>query len=303
MSKASRLKGRRGCFVTASKLPASFGIKPEGAELETRNSQGHMTLFSSPANPLARWYYANSVTRILTLSLTALFWVVFGSVSQSAPDMEVQARQAVRAALRDPDSAKFRDVRCGNSEETGPAVFGYVNSKNAFGGYSGFVKFVSNGTTTLIEGRDPRIGDAWRALCFAATTERTLAELPQSSQALPVKVDVSKLAGRTVNEVNALLGQPSSQEKIREGNNLIYQQKDVEVVFQNAKANLITISNLESIPFTPSAITSLGLPLSKPSFASDAVLRWKNVQGIAEISIFRGQQGCDGANIVVQQRK
>lgn len=216
-------------------------------------------------------------------------------------EMVVKAKRAVKATLRDPDSAQFRDIRYGESEETGPAVFGHVNSKNAFGGCSGFVKFVSNGTTTLIEGRDSKTGEAWQKLYFAATTERTLAELPQSSQASPVKVDVLKLTGKTVKEVNAFLGQPSSQEKISEGNKLVYEQKEVEVVFTAAKANLISIDNLESVPFTPSAITAIGLPPSKPSFASEAVLRWQNIQGIAEISIFRGQKGCDYAYIIVQK--
>jgi hypothetical protein len=217
--------------------------------------------------------------------------------------MVVAAKRAVKRELRDPDSAEFRDVRCGDSEETGPAVFGHVNSKNAFGGYGGFVKFVSNGTTTLIEGRDPKTGEAWQNLYFAAVTEKTLAELPQSSQVSPVKVDALKLAGKTVKEVNALLGEPSSQEKIRQGNKLTYEGKEVEVVFTSGKANLITISDLESVPFTSSAITALGLPISRPSFASEHVLRWKDVQGISEISICRGQKGCDFAYIIVHQTK
>ena len=228
-----------------------------------------------------------------------------GSYRHSAydSDMEVKAMEAVRASFRDPDSTKFKDVCYGDSKETGPAIFGRVNSKNAFGGYSGFVKFVSNGTTTLIGGRDPKTDDAWSNLYFAAVTEKTLAELPQSSRASPAKVDVLKVAGKTVKEVNAILGQPSSQEKIPEGNAITYKNKEVEVVFQTAKANLITVSNLESVPFTPSAITVLGLPLSKPSFASEFCLKWQNIPGIAEISIFKGQQGCDFAYIIVQERK
>lgn len=217
--------------------------------------------------------------------------------------MVVSAKRAVKAALRDPDSAKFRDVSYGESEDTGPAVFGHVNSRNALGGYTGFVKFVSNGKTTLIEGRDQGTAEAWRALYSAAITERTLANLPQNSQTLPVKMDVTKLVGKTVNQVNTLLGKPSSQEKIREGNKLIYEQKEVEVVFRASKANLITVSNLEHVPFGPAAISVLGLPKSQPSFASEHVLKWSNIQGISEISIFRGQKGCDYAYIIVSSKK
>jgi hypothetical protein len=40
---------------------------------------------------------------------------------------------AVKAALNDPDSAKFRGIR-----QTGPASYcGWVNAKNAYGGYAG----------------------------------------------------------------------------------------------------------------------------------------------------------------------
>ena len=60
-------------------------------------------------------------------------------VSPSA--LDYMARRTVRAALKDPDSANFRNTFF--SELSGPKVIcGEVNSKNSLGGYSGFQSFV-----------------------------------------------------------------------------------------------------------------------------------------------------------------
>ncbi len=65
-----------------------------------------------------------------------------------------QAKQSgmssVRSALKDPTSAKFKDVRI--ADVTG-AVCGQVNAKNSYGGYTGFGWFaVSNGQATINDG-------------------------------------------------------------------------------------------------------------------------------------------------------
>ncbi len=137
----------------------------------------------------------------------------------------------------------------------------------------------------------------------SASPQPVTSTITHPFEMVPLKVDVKKLAGKSVQEVNAVLGKPSSRAKIPEGDSLNYESKGVEIVFQNAKANLITISNLESVPFTPSAITAIGLPISERSFASAAVLRWKNIQGIDEVSIFPGQKGCDYAYVIFNTRE
>ena len=50
-----------------------------------------------------------------------------------------QAKEAVKLDLKDPDSAQFRTVRVKQREEE--VVIGEVNSKNIYGGYSGYEKF------------------------------------------------------------------------------------------------------------------------------------------------------------------
>lgn len=59
-----------------------------------------------------------------------------------------RAETAMRGTLKDPDSAKFKDVvRCGN----GVMVRGLVNAKNSFGAYTGFAAFYSDGQTGATE--------------------------------------------------------------------------------------------------------------------------------------------------------
>lgn len=82
----------------------------------------------------------------------------------SEVEMIVKAKKAVLARLKDPDSAQFKDVRYGDSEATGPVAYGFVNSKNSFGGYTGFQRFISNGRTVLLDEEDNRLGEAWSYL-------------------------------------------------------------------------------------------------------------------------------------------
>lgn len=57
----------------------------------------------------------------------------------SALDPYADAKEAVRRLMKDPDSAQFRDVsRCSKPD----AIWGEVNSKNSYGAYSGFERFI-----------------------------------------------------------------------------------------------------------------------------------------------------------------
>jgi hypothetical protein len=59
-----------------------------------------------------------------------------------------RAESAVRATLKDADSAKFASVsRCGQSD----IVSGKVNAKNGFGGYDGPRTFVARGDVAVVD--------------------------------------------------------------------------------------------------------------------------------------------------------
>lgn len=51
------------------------------------------------------------------------------------------AESAVRAGLRDPDSARFSQVWTVKAAPSGLTVCGYVNARNGFNGYSGPQRF------------------------------------------------------------------------------------------------------------------------------------------------------------------
>lgn len=73
--------------------------------------------------------------------------------------LEVAAKMAVRNSRKDPDSAVFRDEngRCG-----------MVNSKNSFGGYTGFKRYISNGDLVRVEGENAtpeQMSEFWQKLC------------------------------------------------------------------------------------------------------------------------------------------
>lgn len=78
----------------------------------------------------------------------------------AVPSMFVAGRQLVRAALRDPRSADFR-----NDRERGAVLCGEVNAKNGFGGYTGYRRFVASRSTVLFEGDGSDFSGAWRKFC------------------------------------------------------------------------------------------------------------------------------------------
>ena len=69
-----------------------------------------------------------------------------------------KARVVVSRNLRDPESARFRDLRVIHARVPGsPAMYicGAVNAKNGFGGYNGYKTFYANAFGPLFQGENP----------------------------------------------------------------------------------------------------------------------------------------------------
>ncbi|MFI8395985.1 hypothetical protein ACIGEI_10595 [Pseudomonas sp. NPDC078863] len=71
------------------------------------------------------------------------------------------AREFVSGVLKDPDSAQFRNQR---------GFCGEVNSKNSFGGYAGFRRFIAATKEMVVFENDNRMSSsefeaAWSKLC------------------------------------------------------------------------------------------------------------------------------------------
>lgn len=93
----------------------------------------------------------------------------------------VKSHGAIKSRLRDPGSADFRNSRFYSGGPV-PVVCGEVNSKNGFGGYSGFQRFIASGDDPNIAflASDMAAGDSinnvWDKLCIKA--ERDEAFVP-----------------------------------------------------------------------------------------------------------------------------
>lgn len=83
----------------------------------------------------------------------------------------IKSQDAIRGRLRDPDSAEFRETRFYSGGRV-PVVCGEVNSRNGFGGYTGYQRFIASGDDQSIAfvASDVEAGDtldaAWEELCI-----------------------------------------------------------------------------------------------------------------------------------------
>lgn len=77
------------------------------------------------------------------------------------------AERAVRAGLKDPESAKFGKLIAVKTEAGGVLVCGDVNARNSFGAYGGSKKFMWSLSVTVLEESMParEFAKAWNATC------------------------------------------------------------------------------------------------------------------------------------------
>ncbi|PKN07740.1 MAG: hypothetical protein CVU73_09980 [Deltaproteobacteria bacterium HGW-Deltaproteobacteria-8] len=104
-------------------------------------------------------------------------------------------------------------------------------------------------------------------------------------------VDIPLIAGKNEASVAKILGKPKGSEKTKFGPKKIYKLSlggKVEVVYIQGKADWITVTPGVGtlVSFGPEAIRMVGLPSATPSFHNKATIRWSNVNGLLEISIF-----------------
>jgi len=108
-------------------------------------------------------------------------------------------------------------------------------------------------------------------------------------------VDIPLLVGKDEASVAKILGKPTSSGRTKYGPKMTYKvtsRGEVEVVYIQGKADWITVTPSvgSPVPYGPDAIRMIGLPSSTPSFRSPATIRWSNVNGLLEISVFPAGQ-------------
>jgi hypothetical protein len=111
----------------------------------------------------------------------ALFIPIFllSACSSSADNLFAEEVQnSVRAKLKDPDSAKFQDLR---SFAEARVACGKVNSKNSFGGYVGYEEFSYYLEEAYLESEDMTAKVEGSMRCTMAEAERAIVKLKQES--------------------------------------------------------------------------------------------------------------------------
>ncbi|CAG4924593.1 zinc-ribbon domain-containing protein [Paraburkholderia saeva] len=78
-----------------------------------------------------------------------------------------RVKDAVKARLKDPDSAMFKNVFFSRGKDNIPMTCGQVNSKNSFGGFVGFQRFISGGSSdlTFLETEVSDFHKSWQRFC------------------------------------------------------------------------------------------------------------------------------------------
>lgn len=113
-------------------------------------------------------------------------------------------------------------------------------------------------------------------------------------------VDIPKIAGRSIKQVDDLLKTKPTCAKNKRGTKCAYNNGRIEIVYIDGKADWITVNGLEQVPFTGAGIVQLGFSQKSPSFNAPMVMRWNGLPGVLEVSMFKRQTGTDYAYIKVK---
>lgn len=127
----------------------------------------------------------------------------------------------------------------------------------------------------------------------STTTEAERVE-PPKEEGVSTIVDIKKITGKTLADVEKFLGKAESKEKVKgypckntDCQRAYFKNGSYEIIFKKAKADRITINNVPNLTSNDNAIQSLGFPMSKPTFKNpNNVIRWNDVDGMNEISFF-----------------
>ncbi|PKP19284.1 MAG: hypothetical protein CVU07_00155 [Bacteroidetes bacterium HGW-Bacteroidetes-23] len=122
--------------------------------------------------------------------------------------------------------------------------------------------------------------------------EKVSASTTEKSKSLIL--DLTKVANKTEKEIELILGKAEKTEKFEgypcEKNNCqktFYNSEKIEIIFKEGKANRITINETADFTSDDNALENFGLENVKPTFKNPKnVIRWENIQNIAEISCF-----------------
>lgn len=110
-------------------------------------------------------------------------------------------------------------------------------------------------------------------------------------------IDVLKVVGKNPLQVSEVLGTPTGCAESKYGRKCAYSIAETEIVFINGKADWITVNGIDNVPFDNEVLTSLGIKPKAPVFKNSFTLRWTSIQGLKEVTVFKGVKNSDYAYI------
>lgn len=129
------------------------------------------------------------------------------------------------------------------------------------------------------------------------TTEKASTEINKPA----IIVDIKKVVGKSLKEVEKVLGKAEGTEKVRPSNTpckqnpctkAYFQLNKYEIVFIDGKADWITINDVAYLNFVDSSLELLGLPETKPTSEKPSdMIKWEKVSSIKEINYFSNTFG------------
>jgi hypothetical protein len=105
---------------------------------------------------------------LLAIILSATALTAYAGDDLGKQQMWISAgKDAVRAKLKDGDSAKFQNTYFNRGRDGIPMSCGQVNSKNGFGAYGGYQRYISGGRPelTFLEEQVSDFHNAWNRFC------------------------------------------------------------------------------------------------------------------------------------------
>lgn len=116
-------------------------------------------------------------------------------------------------------------------------------------------------------------------------------------------MSIPAIAGKSKEDVEALLGEPSSCGPSKHGERCVFDWRRLEIVYINGLADWITVRSIKGQPFSPSSLVLLGIKKAKPTAATDFAIRWDYIPDFVEVSIFPYTKGvADYAYIKVKTK-
>ena len=151
--------------LEAAKAMKSTNLKPHGVTTGGRREMlGFAALAVLTFVIIGIWSFQDRPPRIRSETPAATGSVQPRGSGSKDFSYHYLAEQAVKARLKDPASATFRGQLVGRSG----IPCGEVNSKNSFGGYSGFTRYAASGGGTVFFEEDLPSGEfqkVWDQLC------------------------------------------------------------------------------------------------------------------------------------------